>query len=665
MSRRDGLAELRIGLLAMAAVLACGATPLAGATADDGRRPYFAGEVVVSAEDEDDEPPGSADSLDAEEIEAAGARTVAEALELLPGVSTSIGSRNEQKVWVRGYEQANVLVLVDGVPASDPYYGDVDLSQLPVSDVARITVTRGAASALYGPGGLGGVISIVTYRGTGGRRLAGDVALADHDTAFVHGNAAGGGDRVDWYLGVGSETSDGFGVADGFAATEYEDGGRRVNSDLERRSLLARVGWRPGAVGSVVASLRVVDAEKGIPWSTVEPVGFTKFARFDEWRQVTLSVGYEHPLAAEGTLRAQLYGHLFDNVLDVYEGPELEELRLESAFDDTVLGAFLVGERALGDRHRLGASLHLRQDRHHAVETFPDGAAEAVGRYVARTAALALEDRVRLGDEVSLVASVSVENRDVREAESRRDGVLAEDPVADATVVSPQAQLRWRPAARWELSVAAYRRSRLPTLRELYGTQPPNPELDEQWARGVDLGVAWSPSPGVAVRADLFTDRVRELIVRERRDLPYENRDRAEIRGAELRVDAAVGPAVIGAGWTRLETELSGAVSDPDWIPWVPRDQGELLVRVRAGDRLGLDASWVYVGRRTDGRARLLGGFSMLGAGASVDIGAVELGVRVDNLLDADVSYEPGYPLAGRRVWLAARVVAGSATGDR
>ncbi len=143
---------------------------------DDEGTPFFFGEIVVV--DEDEEPSsGTTDVLDAAAIQGAGVVTIGQALELLPGVSMSIGGRNEQKVWVRGYEQSNVLLLVDGVPISDPYYGDLDLGQLPIFDVARVSVTRGAASPLYGPNGLAGVINVTTMQGGPSKRFAGDLRL--------------------------------------------------------------------------------------------------------------------------------------------------------------------------------------------------------------------------------------------------------------------------------------------------------------------------------------------------------------------------------------------------------------------------------------------------------------------------------------------------------
>ena len=93
-----------------------------------------------------------------------GDRTVADAIESVPGVdvirygafgaSTSVG--------IRGSSSEQVLVLVDGLPVAGNQIDDVDLEQIPVSGIDRIEVVEGGGSTLYGSGSIGGVINIIT-----------------------------------------------------------------------------------------------------------------------------------------------------------------------------------------------------------------------------------------------------------------------------------------------------------------------------------------------------------------------------------------------------------------------------------------------------------------------------------------------------------------------
>lgn len=54
------------------------------------------------------------------------------------------------------------MVLLDGFPLMSGDNGDIKFDVLPVADVERIEVIKGAGSALYGTGALGGVVSLFT-----------------------------------------------------------------------------------------------------------------------------------------------------------------------------------------------------------------------------------------------------------------------------------------------------------------------------------------------------------------------------------------------------------------------------------------------------------------------------------------------------------------------
>jgi len=626
----------------------------------DSAPPFFFGEIVVLDED-DDEPSGTVDSMDATTIRTSGSLTVGEALNLMPGVSMSVGGRNEQKVWVRGYEQSNVLLLVDGVPVSDPYYGDLDLGQLPVFNVARVTVSRGAASPLYGPNGLGGVINVTTVQGSSEERMTGELRMTDERTFLAHVGAGGGGERVNWYLGLGAETSDGWPLSDDFEEAAFQGSGTRVNSDLRRASAMGRVSWGLGDAGTMHASVRFIDAEKGIPFHTTKPVGFIKFSRFPEWRQTTVALGYEHRVD-NGKLRGQLYSHSFDNTLDIYADPELESLRLSSSFDDRVYGGYGVGEWSVGKRHRLAAAVHLRQDRHSKTEEYPDGSTDPGESYRAWTWSASVEDRWRIGEKTDLIGSLAIDGLDVIEATSIRDvdgeSILVEDPTANDVLVSPQLELRRVFGTRWSGSVALYRRAQFPTMRQLYGTDPPNPDLGPQRTTGVDLGAQWSPNPVVTVQGTVFANRVDDLITREGRDFPYRNQDEAEINGFELRVRSATKVVDLTASWTIMDHGFTQSAEGYGAIPFVPDQQFDLVGLVHLGKRFDLRGTWLITGERTAydrGDALSFDSYSLLDVGIVGRVGVAELSLEIDNVLDADVEAEPGYPLPGRRVWLGCR----------
>lgn len=101
------------------------------------------------------------------DIEARGQTYVADLLRALPGiaVNSSGPAGNLTQVRVRGSEANHVLVLIDGVDASNANTGEFDFAGLNARDIARIEVLRGEQSALYGSDAIGGVINIITKAG--------------------------------------------------------------------------------------------------------------------------------------------------------------------------------------------------------------------------------------------------------------------------------------------------------------------------------------------------------------------------------------------------------------------------------------------------------------------------------------------------------------------
>ncbi len=67
---------------------------------------------------------------------------------------------------MRGAEANHTLVLIDGMEASDPYFGEFDFATLIADDIARVEVLRGQQSALYGSDAIGGVINYITLSGS-------------------------------------------------------------------------------------------------------------------------------------------------------------------------------------------------------------------------------------------------------------------------------------------------------------------------------------------------------------------------------------------------------------------------------------------------------------------------------------------------------------------
>ncbi len=123
-------------------------------------------EVVVSANkriQSVQDVPISMSVMDNKELEDRNIIHVDEALKYIPGINL-----NGDQVSIRGSSGfafglgSRVAFLMDGMPLVSGDQGDIKFDAIPVFNLERIEVVKGAGSALYGSGALGGVINIIT-----------------------------------------------------------------------------------------------------------------------------------------------------------------------------------------------------------------------------------------------------------------------------------------------------------------------------------------------------------------------------------------------------------------------------------------------------------------------------------------------------------------------
>lgn len=105
--------------------------------------------------------------ITAQDIRAAGARSVPDALRLVPGMDVAELGYNVAAVSPRGMERylsSQVLVLVDGRQLYNSMFGGTDWGAWPfqLEDIARIEVIRGSGGVTWGTNAVNGVINIVT-----------------------------------------------------------------------------------------------------------------------------------------------------------------------------------------------------------------------------------------------------------------------------------------------------------------------------------------------------------------------------------------------------------------------------------------------------------------------------------------------------------------------
>jgi iron complex outermembrane receptor protein len=138
--------------------------------------------------------PASITVITREQIDASGARHVAEVLRGQGGIQINdfYGDGSRASVGMRGFGEtagSNTLVLVDGRRLNNPDIAAADLNSIALQDVERIEVVQGSAGVLFGDQAVGGVINIIT-RKPGASRHSLKLSAGSYSTIDFHGMAS-------------------------------------------------------------------------------------------------------------------------------------------------------------------------------------------------------------------------------------------------------------------------------------------------------------------------------------------------------------------------------------------------------------------------------------------------------------------------------------------
>jgi outer membrane receptor protein involved in Fe transport len=127
--------------------------------------------------------PLAASVLDAQALRDTPAATTDALLRDLPGFdrgrsNSAFTNYGQLRVSFAGAGNDRGAVLVDALPAQDAFGGQVDWAAYPPDNLVRAELLRGAGSALYGSGAVGGVLALQTRAPPSDARFPGDGTLS-------------------------------------------------------------------------------------------------------------------------------------------------------------------------------------------------------------------------------------------------------------------------------------------------------------------------------------------------------------------------------------------------------------------------------------------------------------------------------------------------------
>ena len=576
---------------------------------------------------------GAVTVIDEQDIAERRVWDLPEALDVMPGVMLRPGNRGGVRIDIHGAKQRSLLVMLDGVPLTDFYYGAFPLELIPADMIARITVSSTPGSILSGPFGAGGVVSVETREPTSTPTAAVRVGTGARYGIVGDGRHWRGSARHGWRPGavgyqVGADLlkrqaiplpqgTRGLGVVDG----------ERENSDLEQ--LLAYGGATYHGPENLRMSVNLLGAfsEYGVPAEQ----SASQFLR---------RVPTQQSLLGRARVESGRVGHLrFDGSLYTgvyrFEGDLIHRGRAQTVLSDEVL-AYGAGGRAAISFPIKRTLLHTSIYAHHEAANILSKATGARISYERdrQLAGAALAWRVPLGDDLGLVPSVGA-NVDVH------DGALGD--------LSPEASL----VATWQVSSQLYvestsaYRSRPATLRELGDPWKGNPDLQGERVWAQDLRGFYSPWGRLRLGAGAFVKWRQDAIVSVRQgdgDERYENLGGHRVEGLEASAETR--------RWHGLRATVTGTwMRSSEPIPNFPALSGVGNLDYESPFGLGVSALVRAVSDRENDGAEAPS-WHRVDAVLRYALGPAEVSLRGVNLLDADIELAPFQPGAGRALFL-------------
>ena len=345
---------------------------------------YDLGEVVVSAEKPKVKEIAIVSEVTAEDIKATNSKTVAEALASVPGIRVTTGRKNEPNVFIHGFDQSRILVLIDGVPYYETNAGKLDLNQIPTDNIAKIEITKGAASVLYGANALAGVINIITKKGTETPFTGLSLELGENQsyrTSITHGMKTG---IFNYWLNYSHQESNGWNLSNnykpktgtitrrpgGTSNAVLEDGGTRNNSDINNNDFWAKVGIEPQIGSEYFLNFHFLNKDKGVPASTdsnsvtLSRPAFSQFAQIPMYQDWGLDLDGKQKISDQLSLKAKLFYHNHvDDYASFSDQTFTKQIAL-STFQDYLLGGSFFADYQPVQWDILSISFHYRGDSH-------------------------------------------------------------------------------------------------------------------------------------------------------------------------------------------------------------------------------------------------------------------------------------------------------------
>ncbi len=502
--------------------------------------------------------PGGTGVLESRELFQARDPSVTDTLRKIPGVEKSSDSAWGSAINIRGLGRNRVVFLIDGCRVNTATDVNAQFGFVNPDDIERIEVLKGPISSLYGSGSMGGVVNVITKKGS-----------FTSDAGFKTHVGTGFGSEPDGYSVFGDTSFNspdywvyGFGSKRDFGS--YEDGGGKNidNSQFEDYGLSLKSGYRWNAENTTEINVQYVEGNDiGIPGKGLALPAGPEIAYPETDRTL---VSLTHALAKEKGVLSESKLNLFFQEIDrnvSMEFPPGGPMKsvLPSALHTTWGAKWqnVLDFRSHGVVTGLDAwSWEIESSRVKnlssgltGVDTpLADARQVSAGFFIEDDIVLSSAFRLNLGGRLDYIDTKSdalytwvKPPAPAVKPVKKRDSESTDDASWDA-----HAGLTWNLPAPWSMTLLGAASYRAPDLMELYkyiafvgGETYGNPDLDPERSYFMEWGVHYRQK-AFRLSGAAYANFLRDMITEEPMGngiYRMENVDEAEIFGGELEAE--------------------------------------------------------------------------------------------------------------------------------
>jgi len=430
---------------------------------------------------------------------------IAKAFEHLTGMFYAPTSKNESKIYLRGFDQADVSVMIDGVPIYQPYDGLVDFSNLPANSFSKIIIAKGMSSVLYGSNSMGGAINLITKEPV--KNFSAEIGFETGNTNIFSAGVNGKYANLYYSFDGSYSRSGGYKLSKDFSGTKNENGELRDNSRFENTGAMFKIGIKDIYGFDAAYSLMLINNSKGIPVDvyTSKP----RFWKFSEWRKNINNLMFRRLFADKAVIKGNFYYEKFFNVLNAYDdasySTQTKPFAFHSVYDDYSYGANLSSAFSIIEQGLTKGYFAYRRDVHSEQGNYN----QAFKKYEAEELTIGFEQEINLIQNLSSVAGIGY---------SYLNPVYANGANLRSSVSSLNYNfgIGFRLFDDVNVHAAVSYKNRFPVLREFYsetkGLEISNPDLNPEFAFKIETGIEYYYYENNTLSLVFFRSDVKDLI---------------------------------------------------------------------------------------------------------------------------------------------------------